>query len=74
MYGNDKIPNDERAAFVEEHEEQIRESAASPLYGKRWWLGADKPWQVAYQLIANYVHSHALHSSVLLLLRIMYLH
>lgn len=45
LFGNDKIPFDERVEFVEKNMKQIEDSAANPLGGKRWWLQADKPWQ-----------------------------
>ncbi|CAM9911438.1 unnamed protein product, partial [Sphacelaria rigidula] len=45
LYGQDKISFDDRVAFVEDHLEEIRDSAEKPLDGNRWWMEADKPWQ-----------------------------
>jgi len=45
LYGYDKARFDERVQWVEEHLEQIFESAENPLEGSRWWLKADDPWQ-----------------------------
>jgi len=45
VYGNDKIPFDERVQFVDNNIDQIVESVENPLNGKRWWLTAEKPWQ-----------------------------
>ncbi|KAH7334818.1 hypothetical protein B0J17DRAFT_770366 [Rhizoctonia solani] len=45
VYGYDKASFDERAKFVEDRIEDIRDSAENPLDGKQWWLGADDPWQ-----------------------------
>ncbi|CAE6464323.1 unnamed protein product [Rhizoctonia solani] len=45
VYGYDKASFDERAKFVEDHLEDISDSAENPLTGKQWWLGADDPWQ-----------------------------
>jgi len=46
LYGVDKIPFEERKQFTESHLEDIFDSADNPLDGKRWWLNADKPWQL----------------------------
>lgn len=45
VYGLDKSSFDEREAFANEHLDKIRESAANPLNGSRWWLEAEDPWQ-----------------------------
>ncbi|KAJ7682848.1 hypothetical protein B0H17DRAFT_1181809 [Mycena rosella] len=45
LYGYDKANFDERAAFTEEHLDDIYDSAMNPLTGRRWWQGADDPWQ-----------------------------
>lgn len=45
MYGVDKISNDERAAFVDQHWAEIVDSADRPLEGARWWAQGDKPFQ-----------------------------
>ncbi|KAF2077399.1 hypothetical protein CYY_001327 [Polysphondylium violaceum] len=46
LYGVDKIPFEDRIAFTENHLQDIFDSADNPLDGKRWWLQADKPWQL----------------------------
>jgi len=43
MYGNDKIPLNERVAFVEENFEKFVGYSVDPK-GDRGWLEADKPW------------------------------
>ncbi|OEL29363.1 DNA-directed RNA polymerase 2B, chloroplastic/mitochondrial [Dichanthelium oligosanthes] len=43
--GVDKLSYDGRIAFAENHLEDIFDSADSPLEGKRWWLGAEDPFQ-----------------------------
>ncbi|CAD6223034.1 unnamed protein product [Miscanthus lutarioriparius] len=43
--GVDKLSYDGRFAFTENHLEEIFDSADSPLEGKRWWLGAEDPFQ-----------------------------
>ena len=43
-FGVDKVPFDERVAWVEKHKREIEESAKSPL-DFRWWADADKPMQ-----------------------------
>lgn len=61
VYGNDKIPFDERVRFVENSMEHIIDSANDPLGGKRWWLSADKPWQclsAAIELVNAYNSGH----------------
>lgn len=45
MYGVDKVPNEERAQFVEDNWNEVLESADEPLNGKRWWAKGDKPFQ-----------------------------
>ncbi|CAE6504203.1 unnamed protein product [Rhizoctonia solani] len=45
LYGYDKASFDERAKFVEDRLDKIRDSAENPLGGKQWWLEADDPWQ-----------------------------
>lgn len=45
VFGYDKASLSDRAAFADEHVEQIRDSAANPLNGGRWWLEAEDPWQ-----------------------------
>lgn len=43
--GVDKLSYDGRIAFAESHLEEIFDSADRPLEGKRWWLGAEDPFQ-----------------------------
>ena len=45
LMGKDKISLDDRAAFIEENIELIRDSVRDPLNGQGWWKKADKPWQ-----------------------------
>ncbi|KAI6493235.1 hypothetical protein MCOR11_006317 [Pyricularia oryzae] len=45
VYGFDKASLSERAQFALDHMEDIVDSATNPLSGKRWWLGAEDPWQ-----------------------------
>lgn len=45
VYGHDKISFENRKKFVENHIDEILDSAARPLDGKRWWLNAEAPWQ-----------------------------
>ncbi|KAK9100283.1 hypothetical protein Scep_023713 [Stephania cephalantha] len=43
--GVDKLSYDGRVAFTENHLDDIFDSADRPLEGKRWWLGAEDPFQ-----------------------------
>lgn len=43
--GVDKLPYDGRITFTENHLDDIFDSADRPLEGKRWWLGAEDPFQ-----------------------------
>ncbi|CAI9096396.1 OLC1v1032539C1 [Oldenlandia corymbosa var. corymbosa] len=43
--GVDKLSYEGRVAFSENHLEDIFDSADRPLEGKRWWLGAEDPFQ-----------------------------
>ncbi|CCF57348.1 hypothetical protein KAFR_0C03560 [Kazachstania africana CBS 2517] len=46
LYGVDKVPLLERENFIDDHLEEIKDSAENPLNGKYlWWQKADKPWQ-----------------------------
>lgn len=45
LYGQDKIPFDQRVAWAEEHLPEVEDSALRPLRGRRWWLKAEDPWQ-----------------------------
>lgn len=46
VYGMDKAPLRERAAFVDANLDNIRDSARDPLGGNRWWTKGEKPWQI----------------------------
>ncbi|KAJ6794908.1 DNA-directed RNA polymerase 1B, mitochondrial-like [Iris pallida] len=43
--GVDKLSYEGRVAFTENHLEDIFDSADRPLEGRRWWLGAEDPFQ-----------------------------
>ncbi|KAJ8774660.1 hypothetical protein K2173_017106 [Erythroxylum novogranatense] len=43
--GVDKLSNEGRIAFTENHLEDIFDSADRPLEGRRWWLNAEDPFQ-----------------------------
>mmetsp|Transcript_31925 Transcript_31925/g.101695 ORF Transcript_31925/g.101695 Transcript_31925/m.101695 type:complete len:476 (+) Transcript_31925:39-1466(+) len=43
--GADKFPFDGRVQFAMDHLDDIRDSAENPVHGRRWWLGADRPFQ-----------------------------
>ena len=45
LFGNNKIPHSERIQWTDDHMEQVREAAAAPLDGTRWWADADEPFQ-----------------------------
>ncbi|KAJ3088432.1 DNA-directed RNA polymerase [Quaeritorhiza haematococci] len=45
LYGVDKVSFAERERFVDEHLDEVYDSADKPLEGRRWWLNADSPWQ-----------------------------
>ena len=42
-YGHDKLPLEERVAWVFENLSKIEETASSPLQSQ-WWTAADEPW------------------------------
>lgn len=44
--GADKLPMPDRKIFGEQHLDDILDSAEKPLDGKKWWMGADEPWQL----------------------------
>lgn len=44
LFGIDKCSFDERVRWVQDHQEEILDSAISPLDGQRFWCEADKPW------------------------------
>ncbi|KAL2936435.1 DNA-directed RNA polymerase 3 chloroplastic [Bienertia sinuspersici] len=43
--GVDKLSYEARVAFVENHLADIFDSASNPVYGNRWWLTAEDPFQ-----------------------------
>lgn len=45
VYGYDKASLSDRAQFPLDHLDEIYDSVRNPLGGKRWWLGAEDPWQ-----------------------------
>lgn len=44
-FGFDKASFEDREQFTKDNLENVLDSAAKPLEGKRWWLKADDPWQ-----------------------------
>jgi DNA-directed RNA polymerase, mitochondrial len=45
VFGYDKASLKDRENFPMEHLSDVLDSASNPLDGKRWWLGAEDPWQ-----------------------------
>ena len=45
LFGFDKAPFDDRAAYIDERMDKLIDSAERPLDGQQWWLEADSPWQ-----------------------------
>lgn len=47
LYGGgvDKLSNEGRITFVENHLDEIFDSAEQPMEGRRWWLNAEDPFQ-----------------------------
>ncbi|KAI9723977.1 MAG: hypothetical protein M1812_000695 [Candelaria pacifica] len=45
VFGYDKASLKQREEFTMEHLQDIYDSAANSLGGKRWWLKAEDPWQ-----------------------------
>ncbi|KAG7935766.1 hypothetical protein KL934_002325 [Ogataea polymorpha] len=45
LMGFDKLSLDDRVKYVDDHLDEIFESARDPLGGSRMWVKADKPWQ-----------------------------
>ncbi|XVE63488.1 hypothetical protein DITRI_Ditri07aG0024400 [Diplodiscus trichospermus] len=43
--GVEKLSHDGRLAFVDNHLEEIFDSAKNPINGNRWWLTAEDPFQ-----------------------------
>lgn len=64
--GVDKLSYDVRIAFVENHLEDIFNSADGPLEGKRWWVGAEDPFQclAACMNLAEALRSESPESSI----------
>lgn len=44
LFGHDKIPFDERVAWVEANEAALMDSGMNPLDGERFWATAEEPW------------------------------
>ncbi len=44
VYGYDKVSLEDRVKWVDDHSDEIIESATDPM-GCKFWLKADKPWQ-----------------------------
>jgi DNA-directed RNA polymerase len=54
-FGFDKANLTDREQFTVEHWDDIKDSAADPLNGKKWWLKAEDPWQclaACFELVA----------------------
>ncbi|KAG9686714.1 DNA/RNA polymerase, partial [Aureobasidium melanogenum] len=45
VFGYDKASLSEREKFAEDHLDDIRDSVANPLGGRRWWLQSEDAWQ-----------------------------
>jgi DNA-directed RNA polymerase len=48
LWGRDGVnhmPFDERVKWVKDHQEELLDSAAHPLEGKKFWTKAKKPWR-----------------------------
>ena len=43
--GIEKLSYEDRVAFVENHLDDISDSARNPISGERWWLTAEDPFQ-----------------------------
>ena len=43
--GMDKMTFEDRAAFVDQNLDKVRQSAEDPFAGDRWWMGLDDPFQ-----------------------------
>jgi DNA-directed RNA polymerase len=62
LAGHDKIPLEDRVAWVEENKQNILSSAENPL-DFPWWQDQDKPWQflawaMEYKRALEYLDSH----------------
>lgn len=45
LFGNNKIPLEERVKWTEDHISDIHDSAINPIHGSRWWATAEEPYQ-----------------------------
>jgi DNA-directed RNA polymerase, mitochondrial len=45
LFGNNKISQQDRIKWAEDHIAEIIDSAESPIDGRRWWLTAEEPYQ-----------------------------
>lgn len=45
VYGQDKLPMNDRLKFIEDNLNLIIDSAQNPLNGQMWWKSGEKPWQ-----------------------------
>ncbi|KAI5805117.1 hypothetical protein EDC01DRAFT_685897 [Geopyxis carbonaria] len=52
LAGFDKASFTEREKYVDDHLEEVFDSADKPLEGKRWWLEGEDPWQLLAACIA----------------------
>jgi len=43
--GKDKMTFDDRAKFVDDHIDQVLQSARDPFGGERWWMSLEDPFQ-----------------------------
>lgn len=62
LAGHDKIPLEDRVAWVEENKQNILSSAENPL-DFTWWQAQDKPWQflawtMEYKRALAYIDTH----------------
>ena len=44
--GKDKMSFDDRAKYVDDNMENVRESSRDPFSGKKWWMELDDSFQV----------------------------
>ena len=55
LFGNNKVSFEDRAAWAEEHAEEILDSVLNPLDGKLWWNEAENPFQAlatCYEIVS----------------------
>lgn len=64
--GVDKLSYDGRLNFVENHIQNIFDSADNPVDGKRWWINAEDPFQclAACMNISDALRSPSPHSII----------